>query len=254
MAIDSTYVAIIVAAVVLLLFYAYISSIWKILERVGFSGSEVSIIVLITLFLGSIPIPLFRYNGWLVGISVGGALIPLLLCAYLIYTRRVNIAELFLGIVIVAFISYIVTRPEEGVGIVADIPVAFVPAIAAGLFAFSTFWVDVGKAAPLAYACGIIGTILGADVFHLSEMLSFSAPTDQTVILSIGGANIFDMVYLTGIIAVAVDIIVFWVKKEEARHGMGLVVANFQKQAESVAYAPDLKPAPKLEPGRGGRL
>ncbi len=254
MAIDSTYIAVIVAAVVILVVYAYISSIWKILERVGFSGSEVTIIVLITLVLGSIPIPLFYYNGWLVGISIGGALIPLLLCAYLIYTKRVNITELFLGIVIVALLSFFVTRPEEGVGIVADIPLAFVPAIAAGLFAFSTFWLDVGKAAPLAYACGIIGTILGADVFHLSEMLSFTAPTDETVVLSIGGANIFDMVYLTGIIAVAVDMVVFWVKKEEARHGMGLVIANFQRQAESVTYARDLKPAPKLEPGRRGRI
>ncbi len=254
MADQSTYIVLIAAAVAIVLFYAYISTIWKILERVGLTAGEVSVIVLITLFFGSIPIPLLHYNGWWVGISIGGALIPLILCIYLIGTKHVNVAELFIGIVIVAFISYMVVRPEAGVGIVADIPWAFAPALAAGLFALSTFWIDIGRAAPLAYASGIIGTILGADVLHLQEMLALPAPTDQTVILSIGGANIFDMVYLTGIVAVAVDIIVFWVKKQEAQHGVGLAIAEFERQAATAPYAPDVKPMPRLEPGRRGRI
>lgn len=245
---------IVATAVAILVFYAYITSIWKVLERVGFSVSEVSVIVLLTLFLGSLTIPLFPYHGWWVGISLGGALIPLILCAYMAWSKRVNLVELAIGIVIVTYISYFVTRPEEGVGIVADIPVAFVPAIAAGLFALSTFWIDIGRAAPLAYASGIIGTILGADLLHLPEMLSFTAPAGETVILSIGGANILDMVYLTGIVAVIVDIVVFWVKKEEARHGMGLVMAEFKRQGEGLPYARDMIPAPKLEPGKRGRL
>jgi hypothetical protein len=139
------------------------------------------------------------------------------------------------------------------VGIVADIPVAFVPAVAAGLFALSTFWIDIKKAAPLAYASGILGTLIGADLLHLPEMLSFTAPA-ETVTLSIGGANIFDMVYLTGIVAVGVDIIVFWIKKQEARHGMGLVIAQFQEQARNQPYGRDFAPSPKLETGRKGRL
>ena len=248
MANESTYLLVIAAAIAIILFYAYITSIWKILERVGFSVSEVSVIMLITLFLGGIPIPLFPYNGWWVGISIGGALIPLILCAYLAYTKRVNLVELLIGVVIVAYISYFVTRPEAGVGIVADLPLAFMPALAAGLFALSTFWIDIGRAAPLAYSSGIIGTILGADLLHLPEMLSF------TVILSIGGANIFDMVYITGIVAVAVDIVVFWIKKQEARHGMGKVAADLRRQAEGLPYAPDVQPSPKLRPGRRGRL
>jgi uncharacterized membrane protein len=254
MANESTYLLIIAAAVAILLIYAYIRSIWKILERVGFSVSEVSVIVLITLFFGSVTIPLFPYHGWWVGISIGGALIPLILCAYLAWTKRVNLAELLIGVVIVTYISYLVTRPEEDVGIVADLPLAFMPALAAGLFALSTFWVDISRAAPLAYSSGIIGTIIGADLLHLSEMLSFTAPSDQTVVLSIGGANIFDMVYLTGIIAVAVDIVVFWIKKQERRQGLGLAAEEIRRQAEDLPYAKDVQPSPRLEPGRRGRI
>jgi hypothetical protein len=54
MADESTYLLIVATAVAILVFYAYITSIWKVLERVGFSVSEVSVIVLLTLFLGSL--------------------------------------------------------------------------------------------------------------------------------------------------------------------------------------------------------
>ena len=152
------------------------------------------------------------------------------------------------------YISYFIARAEEGVGIVADIPVAFAPAIAAGLFSLSAFWIDISQAAPLAYASGVIGTILGADIFHLDEVLSFTPQEEGFAVLSIGGANIYDMVYITGIVAVAVDVVAFWIRKQEAKHGMGRAIAEFQQGAVGLPYAKDFEPAPKLEPGRRGRL
>jgi hypothetical protein len=168
--------------------------------------------------------------------------------------KRVNPAELAIGILIVAYISYFITRAEEGVGIVADIPLAFAPAIAAGLFSMSVFWIDISQAAPLAYCSGVIGTILGADIFHLREVLSFSPPTEGFALLSIGGANIYDMVYITGIVAVSVDIVAFWVRKQEQRYGMAAAVAEFQRGGQDLPYASDFEPAPRLQPGRKGRL
>jgi len=35
---------------------------------------------------------------------------------------------------------------------------------------------------------------------------------------------------------------------------MGLAIAQFQEQARGLPYARDFEPAPKLEPGRRGRL
>jgi len=254
MAEETTVIALVIVGLAVLLFYLYITSIEKVFERIGFTKGEAGTILAITFILGWITIPLFKYNGWWVGISIGGGLIPLIICVTLLKSKRVNLAELTIGIIIAAYTTYFVTRAEDGVGIVADLPLAFAPALAAGLFSMSTFWADLSKAAPLAYTSGVLGTLIGADVFHLGEMLSFTPPVDQTVILSVGGANIFDMVYLTGIVAVAVDILVFWVKKQESKRGFGTVVAEFKRGAETLPYAKDVVPVPKLEPGRKGKL
>jgi len=237
----------------LLFFFLYVSSIEKVYVRIGFTREEAGTILLLTLFLGWIAIPLFPYNDWWVGISIGGGLIPIVMCYLLLRSRRVGLAEGAIGITVVAYITYFVTRPEEGVGIVADIPIAFAPALAAGLYGISTFWIDIDKAAPLAYFSGVMGTLVGADVFHLSEVLSFTPP-EEGAGLVIGGANIFDMVYITGIVAVAVDIFVFWVKKQQSKHGFGAVVSEFRRGAEGLPYAKETQPAPKLQPSRKGRL
>lgn len=252
--IDPLILVFVVTGLGLLLFFLYISSIEKVFERVGFTRQEAATILTLTLFLGWITIPIFPYGGWWVGVSIGGAIIPLLVCYVLVRSRRVNIAEGAIGVVIVSVVTYFITRAEEGVGIVADLPLAFAPALAAGFFAFTTFWIDIKKAAPLAYFSGVVGTLVGADVFHLGEILAFSPPEDQTVILSIGGANIFDMVYLTGIVAVFVDVVVFWIKMQEKKHGFERIVSDWERGAEGLPYATEPKPEPTMRPGRRGKL
>lgn len=239
--------------VLLLLFFLYVSTIEKVLVNVGFTRGEASTILFVTLFFGWLTIPLFPYEGWWVGISVGGALVPIALCVHLMRSRRVAVAEGFIGVIIVSVVTYFITRAEEGVGIVADAELAFAPALASGLYSVSTFWTDIRRAAPLAYFSGVLGTLVGADVFHLGEMLSYPAPEDG-VVLSIGGANIFDMVYLTGIVAVAVAMIVLWIERKKRRLGFARVVDEFEKGAEGLPYAKDFQPAPKLTPDRKGRL
>ncbi|UCE45551.1 MAG: DUF1614 domain-containing protein [Methanobacteriota archaeon] len=234
----------IVGVIVLLVYLLYISTISRVLEMIGFTASEASTIILLTLFFGWISIPLFPYNDWWIGISIGGALIPLIICGRLLRSGRAGLAESAIGIVIVSYVTYFVTRAEEGVGIVADIPWAFAPALAAGLYSMTTFWTSMAKAAPLAYVSGVMGTLVGADVFRLGEVLSFDPPEEGLGMLSIGGANIFDMVYLTGIIAVIVAIIVYRVRKKQEEYGFGAVVSEFERSGKGLPYAKDIKPAP----------
>lgn len=213
-------VMVLAGLLVFLVYIAYISTIRRVLETIGLTGGEAGTIILVTLFFGWISIPLFPYGGWWVGISIGGALIPMILCIRLLWSKRVGLAEGAIGIVIVSYVAYFLTRPEEGVGIVADIEWAFAPALAAGLYSMSTFWMDMSKAAPLAYVSGVLGTIVGADVFHLSEILSYDPPEEGFAMLSIGGANVFDMVYLTGIAAVVVAIVVYKARKRQESYGV----------------------------------
>jgi uncharacterized membrane protein len=241
-------IIILLGIAVLLIYYAYIGTIRKVLVSIGFTPGEAGTMIVVTFLLGSITIPLFPYNGWWVGICVGGALIPLMICARLLRTRRASLPESAIGIIIVAFVTYFITRAEEGVGIVADVPLAFAPAIAAGLYSISTFWLNMDKAAPLAYVSGVIGTIVGADIFRLEEVLAFDPPSDGVSVLSIGGANIFDMVYLTGIIAVVIAMVVIRAKKKEEMYGFGLVMAEHRRGAEGLPYAKDMEPSPTLYP------
>ncbi len=226
----------------LLLVYLYIASIRKVLVTLGFTEAEASAILAGTLFLGWLTIPVFPYEGWWVGLSVGGAIIPILICANFLLRKRVGLGEAFIGITIVAYVTYTITRAEEGVGIVADVPLAFAPALAAGLFSVSVFWMDIGKAARLAYFSGVIGTLVGADVFRLGEMLAFDAPADDFAVLSIGGANIFDMVYLTGVIAVGIAILVLWVKVRRDRMEYHLTASEFEQGEPGLPHARDFEP------------
>jgi uncharacterized membrane protein len=250
----STFFVLLVIGLVLLLFYLYVTSIEKVLERIGFTKGEAGIILTLTLLLGWLPIPLFPYADWWIGISVGGGIIPLIVCYILVRSKRVGVAEGTIGVIIVAYVTYFITRVDPGVGIVADLQFAFVPALAAGLYSLSAFWIDARKAASLAYFSGVVGTLVGADVFHLSEMLATSPPAGEFTILSIGGGNIFDMVYMTGIAAVLVDVFVLWVRRQEKKHGFERVISDWEKGAEGLPYARDMTPARRLEPGKKGRI
>jgi uncharacterized membrane protein len=53
-----------------------------------------------------------------------------------------------------------------------------------------------GAAAPVAYIGGTLGTLIGADLLNLPAVRRMPA-----LMLSIGGAGVFDGVFLVGIIA-----------------------------------------------------
>src|SRR4030042_4442092 len=123
-------IALAVLALVIVLVFLYNTSIQKVVEEIGLSRGVAGTVLFVPLFLGWIPIPLFPYKGWLIGISLGGGLIPIIVCAYLVRARKVVPADALIGTFIVAIVTYFVTRAEQDVGIVADIPWAFMPDVA----------------------------------------------------------------------------------------------------------------------------
>ncbi len=242
--VETVLVLLIIVALVVLLFWLFITSIEKAFEQLGFSRGEAGTLVFLTLIFGVVDIPLFKYNGWWLAINVGGALIPIIICVYLLVSRRVSVAEGMIGVIIVTFITYYLTRAVQNEGIVADFPWAFAPALAAGLYSISTFWIDIKRAAPLAYFSGVLGTLVGADVFHLGDILAFPVESGGPNTLSIGGAQVFDLVYLSGIVAIGVDSFVFWVRRQEKKHGIERVISEFEKQAQDQPYAKEPMQAP----------
>ncbi len=148
-----------------------------------------------------IPIPRVRTRevSTILAINFGGAVVPIaasVIFAYLLSSsslRGVFMLASLIDVVVTSIIIYFLSRPVAGVGIVVP---AFMAPLIAALVAVVTAGFGV-VAATAAYIGGSIGSLIGADVLRLSRSLSeLKAP-----MLSIGGAGIFDGVFLSGILA-----------------------------------------------------
>jgi uncharacterized membrane protein len=125
-----------------------------------------------------------------IAVNLGGAVIPTILSLYLVRKNRIYVPAI-VGVVVVAAIVHALAQPVAGVGIAVPI---FIPPLAAAAVAL----VLSRRSAPsLAYACGSLGTLIGADLMNLGNIQGLGAP-----IASIGGAGMFDGIFLTGILAV----------------------------------------------------
>ncbi|NIR91704.1 MAG: DUF1614 domain-containing protein [Gammaproteobacteria bacterium] len=136
-------------------------------------------------------VPRVEQPGTIIAVNLGGAVIPALLSTYLMIKNSLYLRALA-GIAIVALVSHWFAQPVPGVGIAVPI---FIPPLVAVVVA----WV-LGRrhgAPPLAYICGSMGTLIGADLLNLGNIQGLGAP-----VASIGGAGTFDGIFLSGILAV----------------------------------------------------
>jgi uncharacterized membrane protein len=136
-------------------------------------------------------IPVVRdWPGTVLAVNLGGAVIPTLASIYLMVKNKLYVSALF-GTLIVAAICNQLAEPVPGIGIA--IPV-FIPPVAAAIIALL---LSRRFAAPLAYICGCLGTLIGADLLNLGQIRGLGSP-----VASIGGAGTFDGIFVTGLMAV----------------------------------------------------
>ena len=151
------------------------------------SGEEIS-------FFGMryvIPV-VVNWPGTVIAVNVGGAVIPGLLSLYLFVRNRLWIRGV-LATAGVAAVCHMLARPIPGLGIALPV---FVPPLSAAIVALL---LSRRQAGPLAYICGSLGTLIGADLLNLNKVQGLGAP-----IASIGGAGTFDGIFLTGVLAVLI--------------------------------------------------
>lgn len=135
-------------------------------------------------------VPLLEESpGTILAVNVGGGLIPILLSLYLMVKNGIYKKAAW-GVLIVAIACYIMAMPIAGVGIA--IPVFYPPLITA----IVALLLSRTHAAPLAYICGSLGTLIGADLLNLPLIREMEAP-----VMSIGGAGTFDAIFVTGLLA-----------------------------------------------------
>lgn len=136
-------------------------------------------------FLGGIP---QTVKEQIVAINIGGCIVPVVFSFYLL--TKTSILPAIIGIFIISLVAYIFSRPVPGVGIV-------MPFWISPLFsALIAMIIAPGHAALVAYVSGVLGTLIGADILKIRQFMK-----KNPGILSIGGAGVFDGIFLTGIVA-----------------------------------------------------
>lgn len=214
--------AIILVAAVLLLFIGVSEFAF---EKVGFTRLEFTAILVAT-FLGSaVDIPLYQVRAtvpivvvqevrafWMtyriptralrhvsttVAVNLGGGVIPVLVSLYLLASHTSLILYAVAATVVTSILVHLVARRIDGVGIVTP---AFLPPIFAAVAAFVFV---PGQPAVVAYVCGTLGCLIGADLSNLNHVDLSGAQME-----SIGGAGTFDGVFLTGIMAVILAVLI----------------------------------------------
>jgi uncharacterized membrane protein len=215
-------------AVPIIFIYLFLRLSETAFEMVGFDHWHASLAVFGSVLGSLVDIPLgtssfSAYPGWYVtlasvisqdfpttfhpvylAINLGGCIIPLVISGHLLLHGRAQPIKAALGVAIVAAITYWVADAVPGQGV--ELPFWLSPMLAAilGLVLAGGF----RRAPPLAYISGTVGTLLGADIMALltpgilPDLSPLSLTRTKPLVLSIGGAGVFDGIFLTGIIAV----------------------------------------------------
>lgn len=196
--------------------------------KIGFSTEEAILILFLSLIGSGINIPLttlksdipvvkdsyikvfgvsYRIptrqmirNETLLAVNVGGAVIPVLISAYLLTQFPSSFSAAAIGVAIVAIITHSLARPIKGVGIATPALVPPLTSVLAAVLLTSVIHIPGCPAETcriiIAYTGGVLGTLIGADLLNLGKIKNLGAP-----IASIGGAGTFDGIFLSGFLA-----------------------------------------------------
>ena len=127
-----------------------------------------------------------------VAVNLGGAIIPVLLSFYFLYQVYLNnfsLVRVLISTILMVIVTKYYSKIVPGRGI--TLPV-LVPPLFSVLF---SFFLMPNFMAPCAFISGVLGTLIGADLLNLKKMRRLGG------FLSIGGAGVFDGIFLTGIVS-----------------------------------------------------
>jgi len=200
----------------ILALFIYLGAIRVAFEKLGVSGPMVLLLVFGSIVGSMINLPLFKIqiggarnlprqpnamperllpfsHFMVIGINVGGGVIPLLFSLYLIFHQELSLFQLLIAIGLVTGMSYLFSFFIPGIGI--SMPI-FIAPVSAALIALL---LNPQQVPALAYVAGTLGVLIGADLLRLKYVRRTMAPGKYAFI---GGAVTFEGVFMTGIIAV----------------------------------------------------
>ena len=141
-------------------------------------------------------------------INLGGAVIPLSASAMIIYgiarTEPAAVAALVIPVAVTTIATYAAAEPIPHAGI--GVPM-LIPPLTAAMTSLIVFGSSPVLAVASAYVSAVLGSLIGADIVKLRESISLFTTTHGPAILSIGGAGTFDGIYVSGVLAVVLSLL-----------------------------------------------
>ncbi len=137
-------------------------------------------------FFGFLKKPAAKTTGLV--INVGGAVIPVIMCIYFLF--QIPLRPVFVATGLMIIVCKYFSRVVPGRGIIVP---ALIPPLFAVLF---SFFLAPGFAASCAFVSGVLGTLIGGDLLNIRKATKQSAG-----LIAIGGAGVFDGIFLVGIIS-----------------------------------------------------
>jgi len=152
-------------------------------EKYGLPDELVIAVFVFMLVASWVNIPLLPR----ISINLGGGIIPIAAALFLLLQAPLRETVIATGIMIGVGLLWARLVPK---GVAISV---FAPPLIAAFIA----WVLAGEnAAPVAFISGVFGVLIGADLTRVPWLLFRGAGT-----LSIGGAGVFDAIFLIGIAA-----------------------------------------------------
>jgi len=142
--------------------------------------------------------PLFVSDGLFLSINFGGAIIPIILSILLVHRSGASPFLVGAGVAVVSVCSYLTSSIVPGYGIASEFPDYFIPILVAVGLSLLMFRRDMKRTLAAGYAMGTLGALVGADLVRLPDIFKIGTAG------SIGGAGVLDLVFLSGLSAIAI--------------------------------------------------
>jgi len=200
-----------ILALPFLLTLGYINIVAAGFERMGISPEITLFVLFLILISSSVNIPVTKQKTVLskksyffgfftkpsievhcIAVNLGGAIIPVLLSFYFlfqVYSNGFSLIRVLIATILMIIVAKYYSKIVPGRGITLPI---LIPPLFSTLF---SFFLMPNFAAPCAFISGVLGTLIGADLLNLKKISKLGG------FLSIGGAGVFDGIFLTGIVS-----------------------------------------------------
>ncbi len=157
-----------------------------------------SVIVLLAGVLSLVELPVWGAPP--IYVNAGGVLAPLAVSGLILWRRRPRAVPVLAGTATTAFVA-VIAMTVGGRPYFVPFPIGVLPAVSAAAVAIAFARERLMPALDVAYVGASLGTLVGLDLIPLTTL---PAPTGGSGAVILGAGGILDLVFLSGVLAVAI--------------------------------------------------